>query len=406
MFSSAPRCSSGRSEGNAIMKATFVLSAALIGAAAGGCSHGEAPTAVAGSPVSVSVAAAAEQDLLTPFEAGGVVRAQRVAVIVSRIMADVRAVPVKAGDRVRAGQTLVLLDGRELQAHRNGATAGQAVVTQATALAEADRQAAEAGLALARLTHQRIADLKAKNSATQGELDEAVANLRGAEARMSVAEARVAQARASIDSAAAGASAADVAASYATLTAPFDGVVTEKSVDPGNMASPGMPLVTVEDDRAFRLEVRLDESRAAFVHADDEVRVRLDGAPDATGRVAVVERMLDSGSHDFLVKIDLASGTALRSGMYGRALFRGAARRGLAVPEAAVVRRGQLSSVFVVGADNHARLRLVNASEAADGRVEIRAGVQAGERVVLSPPPALVDGSPVVVGPAAAGSVR
>jgi hypothetical protein len=62
--------------------------------------------------------------------------------------------------------------------------------------------------------------------------------------------------------------------------------------------------------------------------------------------------------------------------------------------------------VFVVGADNHARLRLVNASEAADGRVEIRAGVQAGERVVLSPPPALVDGSPVVVGPAAAGSVR
>jgi RND family efflux transporter MFP subunit len=279
-------------------------------------------------------------------------------------------------------------------------------VTQATALAEADRQAAEAGLALARLTHQRIADLKAKNSATQGELDEAVANLRGAEARMSVAEARVAEARASIDSAAAGASAAGVAASYATLKAPFDGIVTEKSVDPGNMASPGTPLVTVEDDRAFRLEVRLDESRAAFVHAGDEVRVRFDGASDAAGRVAVVERMLDPGSHDFLVKIDLPPGTTLRSGMYGRAAFRGAPRTGLAVPEAAIVRRGQLFSVFVVDADNHARLRLVNASEPADGRVEIRAGVQAGERVVLSPPPALVDGSPVAVGPAAAGSGR
>jgi multidrug efflux pump subunit AcrA (membrane-fusion protein) len=388
------------------MKAMYVLSAALIGAAAGGCSQGEAPAAVAGSPVSVSVAAAAEQDLVTPFEAGGVVRAQRVAVVVSRIMADVRAVPVKAGDRVRAGQTLVLLDARELQAHRNRAAASQVAVTQATALAEADRQAADAGLALARLTHQRIAGLKAKNSATQGELDEAVANLRGAEARMRVAEARVAEARASIDSAAAGASAADVAASYATLTAPFDGIVTEKSVDPGNMASPGLPLVTVEDDRAFRLEVRLDESRAAFVHAGDEVRVRLDGAPDAAGRVAVVERMLDPGSHDFLVKIDLPSGTPLRSGMYARAIFRGAARHGLAVPEAAIVRRGQLSSVFVVDADNHARLRLVNASEPADGRVEIRAGVRAGERVVLSPPPALADGSPVVVGPAAPGSGR
>jgi RND family efflux transporter MFP subunit len=389
------------------MKATVVVSAALIAAAAAGCSHGEAPKAPAGPAIPVSVAAAAEQDLVAPFEGGGVIRAQRVAVVVSRIMADVRAVPVKAGDRVRAGQALVLLDGRELLAHRTRASASQAAVAQSTALAEADRQAAEAALALARLTHQRIADLKAKNSATQGELDEAVANLRAAEARARVAEARVAEARASIESAAAGASAADVAASYATLTAPFDGVVSEKNVDPGNMASPGQPLVTVEDDRNFRLEVRLDESRAAFVHVGDDVRVRLDGgASDATGRVAEVQRMLDPGSHDFLVKIDLPSGSPFRSGMYGRAVFRGATRKGLAVPEAAIMRRGQLASVFVIDADNHARLRLVNASEAADGRVEIRAGVQAGERVVLSPPPALADGSPVVVAPGSAGAGR
>jgi RND family efflux transporter MFP subunit len=389
------------------MKATFVISAALIAAAAAGCSHGEAPKAPAGPPVAVSVAAAAEQDLASPFEAGGVIRARRVAVIVSRIMADVRAVPVKAGDRVRAGQVLVLLDGRELQAHRTRASASQTAVTQSTALAEAERQAAEAALALARLTHQRLSDLKAKNSATQGELDEAVANLRAAEARVRVAEARVAEARASIESAAAGASAADVAASYATLTAPFDGVVTEKSVDPGNMASPGQPLVTVEDDRDFRLEVRLDESRAAFARVGDQVGVRLDGgAADATGRIAEVQRMLDPGSHDFLVKIDLPSGSSMRSGMYGRAVFRGATRRGLAVPESAVVRRGQLVSVFVVGADNYARLRLVNASEPAGGHVEIRAGVQSGERVVLAPPPALVDGSPVTIGPGGAGSAR
>jgi RND family efflux transporter MFP subunit len=388
------------------MKSTFLVPAVLLAAAVAGCTHDESPKGPAGPAVPVSVAAAAEQDLAAPFEAGGVIRAQRVAVIVSRIMADVRAVPVKAGDRVRAGQALVLLDGRELKAHQTRASASQAAVTQSTALAEADRQAAEAALALARLTHQRIADLKAKNSATQGELDEAVANLRGAEARMRVAEARVAEARASIESAAAGASAAEVAASYATLTAPFDGVVTEKRVDPGNMASPGQPLVTVEDDRTFRLEVRLDESRAAFVHAGDQVGVRLDGgSAQVTGRVAEVQRVLDAG-HDFLVKIDVPDGTSLRSGMYGRAVFRGAARRALAVPESAVVRRGQLASVFVVDADSRARLRLVNASEAIDGRVEIRAGVLAGERVVLAPPPALVDGSPVNVGPAGAGSGR
>ena len=128
------------------MKSTYLFSAVLLAAAVAGCTHAETPKRPAGPPVPVSVAAAAEQDLATPFEAGGVIRAQRVAVIVSRIMADVRAVPVKAGDRVRAGQALVLLDGRELQAHRTRASASQAAVTQATALAEADRQAAEAAL--------------------------------------------------------------------------------------------------------------------------------------------------------------------------------------------------------------------------------------------------------------------
>jgi RND family efflux transporter MFP subunit len=394
-------------EGNAIMKLTIVIGAALVAASAAGCSHGEAPKASAGPPVAVAVASAAEQELAAPFEAGGVVRAERVAVIVSRIMAEVRAVPVKAGDRVRAGQALVLLDGRELQAHRTRANASQAAVTQAIALAEAERQGADAALSLARLTHQRLADLRAKNSATQGELDEAVANLRAAEARFRVAEARVAEAKASVESAAAGATVADVAASYATLTAPFDGVVTEKTVDPGNMASPGAPLVTVEDDRAFRLEVRLDESRAALVHVGDEAKVTLEGGASAvTGRVAEAERMLDAGSHDFLVKIALPAGTPLRSGMYGRAALRGARRAGLAVPEAAIVRRGQLASVFVVEADNIARLRLVNASEPFEGVAEIRAGLKAGERVVVAPPPALVDGTKVAAGPGAAGSRR
>jgi RND family efflux transporter MFP subunit len=173
------------------------------------------------------------------------------------------------------------------------------------------------------------------------------------------------------------------------------------------MASPGLPLLTVEDDRAFRLEVRLDESRAAFVRGGDAVAVSLDGgASSLAGRVAEIERVLGQGSHDFLVKIDLPAGTGLRSGMYGRAVFLGSARTGLAVPEAAVVRRGQLTSVFVVGPDNHARLRLVNASEPAGGVVEIRAGLAAGERVVVGGPPALVDGSPVVAGPGGAGSSR
>lgn len=390
----------------------------LLAAGSSACSQHESSTASSAPPVPVATAVAAEIELVQPFEAGGVVRARAVATMVSRIMAEVRAVPVKPGDRVRAGQVLVLLDARELQAGRSRAEAGQVAVQQGAALADADRQSAEAALALARATHQRIAELRAKNSATPHELDEAVAGLRTAEARLNVANARVAESRAGIDAAVASASVAQVAASYATLVAPFDGLVTEKMVDPGNMASPGLPLVTVEDTTSFRLEVRLDESRASLVHVGDGVDVRRDDvpavespasaprAPVITGRIAEVARRLDPGAHDFLVKIDLPETDGLRSGMYGQARFRGESHRGLAVPDAAISRRGQLVFVFVVDAENRAHLRLVNASDPVDGHVEIRAGLVAGERVVLGQPPALIDGSRVTPTPGAGAGVE
>jgi hypothetical protein len=81
--------------------------------------------------------------------------------------------------------------------------------------------------------------------------------------------------------------------------------------------------------------------------------------------------------------------------MFGRARFAGPARRALTVPGSAVVRRGQLTSVFVVGSDNRARLRMVNVGAESGGRVEVAAGLDAGERVVLTPPAALADGAPV-----------
>jgi multidrug efflux pump subunit AcrA (membrane-fusion protein) len=379
-----------------VLFTTLVL--ASLGAAACSSEHAERPATA--TPVSVTSTTAVEMELAQPFEAGGVVKARRVATVVSRIMGEVKAVHVKPGDHVRAGQVLVSLDARELSAHRNQATAAGAATQQSASLADADRQAAEAGLALARVTYQRISDLRAKNSATQHELDEATAALKGAEARLKVSEARAAEAKAAIASAGAAADAASVMASYASLVAPFDGVVTEKMVEPGNMAGPGQPAVTVEDTRSFQLEVRLDESRAAAARVGDTVPLRLDlaaGVVPVIGTVAEVARLLTPGSHDFVVKIDVPQGQDLRSGMFGRAIFRGDSHRGVGVPASSITRRGQLAYVFVVDADGRARLRLVNASDAAGDVSEIRSGVIAGEQVVNTPPATLVDGNPVTV---------
>jgi RND family efflux transporter MFP subunit len=368
------------------------------------CSKPEPARPAPAAAVPVTVVTTATEDLADVIETGGVVRARVTATIVSRIMAEVQAISAVPGQRVSAGQTLVRLDARDLQANQLRAVAAQASARHGMALAEADLQAADAALALAKVTHQRFTDLRARNSATQQELDEATAGLRAAESRRRAAEARIAEATAGIDAAAAAATSAAVALSYATLQAPFDGVVTEKHIEPGNMASPGQPLLTVEDTRSFRLEVRLDESRAALVQPGTAVAVGLDsasapqgGGTTVNGRVAEISRVLSPGSYDFLVKIDLPAGSAgLRSGMYGRALLTSNPHRGIAVPSTSVIRRGQLAFVYVVDADGTAHLRMVNAGDPLGGRMEIRAGLVAGERVVVAPPDTLVDGSKVV----------
>lgn len=391
------------------MRIPVVAAAGLaLAVTAAACSAPEPTREDAAAPVPVSVMTTKSGDLSETFETGGVVRARVVATIVGRIMAPVESVDVVPGQAVQAGQTLVRLDARDLREGQLRAAAAEAAARSGLTGAEADRRAAESALTLARVTHQRFADLRARNSATQHELDEATAGLRAAESRLTGAEARIAQATSGVEAATAASRAASIALSYATLTAPFAGIVSEKRVEPGNMASPGQPLLTIEDTRGFRLEVRFDESRAAYVRPGEEVAVRLESseprsggrgdAPVLTGRVAEVSRMLDPGSHDFLVKIDLPPGTAgLRSGMYGRARLNGPTRQGIAVPASAVVRRGQLSFVYVVGPDRTAHLRMVNASESSANRIEIRAGLVAGEQIVVAPPEALADNSPVTI---------
>ena len=200
-----------------------------------------------------------------------------------------------------------------------------------------------------------------------------------------------------VDSARAASEAAGTTESFARVTAPFDGVVTEKMVEPGNMAAPGTPLMRVEDTRGFRLEVRVDESRVGQMSIGASVPVSLDaGAGGATatitGTVTEIGRAVDADTRAFLVKVTLPETAGLRSGMFGRARFEGRARCALTVPAGALVRHGQVSSVFVVE-KGVARLRLVNVNG-----TEILAGLSEAETVIVSPSANVTDGRRVTTG--------
>ena len=359
---------------------------------AGACSSAPPEATQPVSPVPVRVSTVTTRRVPRTFEAGGVVRAHTTATLASRITAPVQTVRVAAGDRVRTGQPLITFEGRELDANHGRAAAQVTALERTQAAAIADRAAADAAVTLARTSHGRIATLHARDAATTQELDEAVAALRAAEARFTAADAQVAAAAASLDGARQAEAAAGAAASYATLTAPFDGLITERLVDPGALATPGAPLLRIEDARRFRLEVTVDESRLASVAEGARVEVVLDddqseGASmtSLNGTIAEIARTVDVGSHSFVVKIDLPAHAAMRSGMFARARFAAGSQELLTIPLGAIVPQGQLSTVFVVSTDQRARMRVVDTGVSGADWVEVLAGVSSGERVILSP---------------------
>ena len=373
----------------AVVTAALSMSAALAGCSA----RPVAAASDAAEPIAVTIAPVAMTDVARAIDAGGVVQARTTATIAARILAPVRELRVSPGDQVREGQTLIVLDGDDLAAGARAARSAALAAEQGAKAAAAEHLAAEAGLALARASHDRIAGLQAKRSATAQELDDATATLRSAEARVAAASARALQATLAVESARAASDQASTTGSFTTIAAPFDGLITEKMVEPGNMASPGTPLLRLEDTRGFRLEVRVDESRIGEIRNGDRVPVFLGTATiSITGMVVEVSRAVDADARAFLVKIALPDARGHRSGEFGKARFGGTLRRALTIPSSAIVRRGQLTSVFVVD-QGLARVRLVNVSES-----EVLAGLTESEMVILSPPAGVTDGRRVSVG--------
>jgi RND family efflux transporter MFP subunit len=373
--------------------------ALLVALAAAGCTSVIEQPPTESTPVTVTLARAAVTDIASAFEAGGIVRARATAQIASRVLAPIAAVHVRPGDHVRRGAPLVTLDARDIQANEGRAEAASLSAVEEARAADADLRAAESAVVLARASHDRMAALHAKRSATPQELDQATAGLQAAEAQRASAQARLAASEAARTAARASAEVAAITATYSVLSAPFDGVVAERHADPGSMATPGSPLLVVEDPTIYRLEVQLDESRAALAQVGQTVSVRLDNTAATGGgwvdaRIAEIGRV-DPASHSFLTKIDLPPSGKLRSGLFGRARLLGARREGLTAPASALIRRGQLTFVYLVDADGRARLRPISPGSASDDRVEVLAGLRDGDVIVIDAPASLTDGTRV-----------
>jgi RND family efflux transporter MFP subunit len=364
------------------------------------CSRQGAPLAATNAEqkaISVDIETVAASPITGIYQATGTVRARQIAAVAAKIAANILEVRFDAGDHVQAGQILIILDRRDLEANLRRAEAARVEVEGAITETESAIASAGASVELARVTHNRFEDLLAKASVSQQEFDESQARLKRSEAVLEMAVSKRGQVEARRGQAEAEIANARVAFGYATLTAPFAGLVTERKADPGSLATPGVPLLTFEREGNLRLEASIDESRLDLARVGESVMVELDGLNrTVSGRVAEIVPSVDPATRTFTTKIDLPGLPGLRAGMFGRAAFPIGKREAVLVPQSAVVERGQIRSVHVIEGDM-ARLRFVTVGEARGGRREVLSGLTAGEKIIVAPPSLLADGSRVAI---------
>jgi multidrug efflux pump subunit AcrA (membrane-fusion protein) len=334
-----------------------------------------------------------EEPLDASYRTSGTVRGRTTAVLTSKTVGYVRTVAVRAGDRVKSGQVLATLEANDSTASVRRARAGFDQSMDARAEAENAVSAAEAALRIAKSTHDRIAALHATEAVSQQDFDEAQARLQGATAQAEMARARLRMSGARISQAKAEIGEAQAALDYSQILAPFAGQVIERRVEPGSLASPGMPLLVLEQEGRVLIETAVEESRTASIVLGDAVGVEIEalGTP-VLGHIGEIVPTVDVASRAFLVKVDLpAELVGLKPGMFARVSFRVGQKTTLVVPTSAITRSGALDRLFVVEGDR-LRLRMVTLGETQGAWTEVLSGLVAGERVVISPASPVTDG--------------
>lgn len=390
-----------------LMQGTTWIIALTVLAGCGG-SHSVAPAGPSRPSVSATVQVLGKTPIAAAYEAVGTIRAKTSSDIQSKATGHITAVHVKEGDVVTAGQLLLEIDDRDVLAQvqraeaalREAQQACQEVASSAQAAIHA-KTAAEASGALALATYQRYKGLVDQKAVSRQAFDEANSRWLGAEAEAARAgdmassvQARRGEVEARVEQAQAEVSSAKTALSYTRITAPFAGVITHKSADVGDLASPGAALLELEDTQHYRLESLVDEAHVGGIHSGDAVPVVLDalGGVTVDGVVAELVPSADAASRTSVVKIDLPANPAIRSGLFGRALFAKAKKETLVVPLTSVIHQGQLTGVYVVGDDQIARLRLITTGKRYGEAVEALSGLNSGERIVTTHADQVTDG--------------
>ena len=344
------------------MKPLLVLTALAAGLLLSGCHKSAEPIRTELPAVSVRILTIERKSRAATEDVVGTVRPKLSAAIEAKVSGRIDQLLVVPGQLVKAGDRLIQLDAHEIQSR----------LDQAAAV----RQQAENDL-------KRATDLLQQKILSQSEFDNAQSKFRQATAAEAEAKTML---------------------GYTQIFAPFDGVITRKLADVGDLAAPGKPLLQMENPNTLRFEADVPEALIGKVKLGDKLAVRIATVVSAIeGAVAELSPTADANSRTYLVKLDLPGATGLRSGQFGRVAVPVGEASAIRVPATAVIQRGQMELVFVIAGDrahgNQAQMRLVKTGSRVGDEVEIVSGLNSGDSVVTENTPALTDGQPVTIQP-------
>jgi RND family efflux transporter MFP subunit len=328
------------------------------------------------------------------YEAVGTVQARTSSTLSSKLMGAVKAINVREGDLVRKGDLLVMIDDRQVSAQLRKAEAALAEAKRAEVSAKSARDAAKAGAKLAGATYKRYLQLMEEESASKQEFDEVEARFRQAEASLAQTEAMVEAANNRVQQAEAVVADARVGKKDASIRAPYDGKVTAKMVDEGDLAVPGTPFLTLDKEGVYCVALVLPEKHIQSIRLKQKVNVKIPSIQDRSfeGFIGRIDPSADPKSRTFRVRVALPEDKDIRSGMFARVEIPVGEAGMLLIPYTAVVHEGQLTGIYLVDSHQLAHFRLIRMGRTFGDTVEVVSGLKEGGRYVVDPPPDLMDG--------------
>ncbi len=322
-------------------------------------------------PINVTTIVAGDS-VSTGIKLSGQIEASQAANISTRIMGYITKVYVNIGDRVKEGQILFSINNADILAKKLQAEA---------ALAQA-----EAVFANAEKDYNRYSTLFKEQSASAKELENITTQYKAAKAGVDAAKQMKNEALAQL--------------TYANVTAPFSGIITQKMLDAGNIANPGMPVLALESNATLRMSALVPESEINNIETGMNADITVDAAGETLqGKVIEISSSSRLTGGQYVAKISVTNSNKLHAGMYALATIEGTKSKvtegNIYIPKNALINKGGLTGVYTIENGNTAILHWLKTGKTIGEKVEILAGLKNGEQIIENADRDLFNGAPV-----------